>query len=498
MNLLAVIYRLFDFLHSACYNRNSRCSRIRSIGKRHMNRKNGFYMTEKDGVGMNHKKWNAVIFDMDGVLIDSEPLHAKADRRVLAEFGVKDLPGNFMDSYIGSTLRYVAGDLIRRFSLPITWQEYAREDQRILGEILEKEDYPPVPYVVDLIRDLHAHGIKLAVASSSLPEQVAKTVRDLGTADCFDVLVDGTMSANPKPAPDIFLLAARMLGEAPENCIVVEDSHNGALAGKAAGMMVFGYLNPHSGRQDLSAASVLIESFEEVNYAFCEREYDLFHGIPMVAARTARLEIRELTQEDIPDILDLYREDGLRYAMDQMPESEPAESEKLSAYIRNQYRFYGYGLWGIFTHDGRMAGYCGIQNRVIEGKPAMELSYLIHRDERRKGYGTEAVEAVLTFAEKVLGIRKVSALIDADNTASRKLAEHVGMVCRGTAVVYGREQLLYELEFPETADDTQQSREEADRRSLAAAEVKKALGDKSPVYGRRFHKQAGEGKGEKT
>ena len=105
---------------------------------------------------------------------------------------------------------------------------------------------------------------------------------------------------------------------------------------------------------------------------------------------------------------------------------------------------------------------------------------------------------LLTFAEKVLGIRKVSALIDADNTASRKLAEHVGMVCRGTAVVYGREQLLYELEFPETADDTQQSREEADRRSLAAAEVKKALGDKSPVYGRRFHKQAGEGKGEKT
>jgi HAD superfamily hydrolase (TIGR01509 family) len=119
--------------------------------------------------------------------------------------------------------------------------------------------------VRDFIRELHERGTKLAIASSSPLNVIVAVVKIFKLEEYFEVLVTGDMVEKSKPEPDIFLYAAEKLGAAPNECIVVEDSHNGARAAKKAGMKCIGYKNPSSGNQDISMADLVVETFSEVD-----------------------------------------------------------------------------------------------------------------------------------------------------------------------------------------------------------------------------------------
>ena len=212
----------------------------------------------------------AVIFDMDGVLVDSEPLHYEVNKITMMEkFGI-DLDYEYYKQYIGSTVMAMWKKIIKDFSIErYTSEELFDLSEEVKERLVDEKGYPEVPGVVDFVKSISGK-YKLAVASSSALVNIEKNVTKLGIKDDFSSLVTGLSVANPKPSPDIFLKAAELLGVEPSECIVVEDSCNGTRAAKAAGMACIGFINPGSGDQDLSAADYLFESFDNIDEGFLE------------------------------------------------------------------------------------------------------------------------------------------------------------------------------------------------------------------------------------
>ncbi len=177
---------------------------------------------------------DAVIFDMDGVLADSEPLHQHAIRLLLAEYGVDWTPDG-RDPTVGLTSLESFAIICERHAL--------RHDPRHLDALytarvlpLLRERVTPLPGVPDVPRALAARGLRLGLASSSGPAVIETTLTALGVRALFETVVSGVEVARGKPAPDVFLETARRLGVAPGACVVVEDSERGVSAARAAGM----------------------------------------------------------------------------------------------------------------------------------------------------------------------------------------------------------------------------------------------------------------------
>lgn len=211
--------------------------------------------------------FSAVIFDMDGVIVDSEPLHERAFREVFAELGYGDRHGIHFPDYYGRSDRVLWLDFIERHrpSQPLEMLTRLKED-RLLA-LLEAEEpiFPEVPNLVEAL----AVRSRLAVASGST-RAVIRTVlamRDLHRH--FPVAVSSQDVTRGKPDPDIFLLAAQKLGAEPACCVVIEDSAMGVAAAKAAGMRVIGITNSLPAEQ-LRQADAVVSSYAEIGRLLLE------------------------------------------------------------------------------------------------------------------------------------------------------------------------------------------------------------------------------------
>lgn len=213
------------------------------------------------------KELKAVIFDMDGVLVDSEPLHAKSFVIAMKEFGV-DITTEYNYRFIGSTALSMCEAVIDEFHLSITPEEILAANDIAIRKLVKEEGYTPIPYTKDLIKDLHKHKIKLAIASSSSEEQIQEVTKALGIHKYFHKFISGTNLEHSKPAPDIFIKALKELDVRASESIVIEDSMNGSIAAKKAGIPCIGFINENSGNQDLSTTNVQIKSFLDINYDF--------------------------------------------------------------------------------------------------------------------------------------------------------------------------------------------------------------------------------------
>jgi HAD superfamily hydrolase (TIGR01509 family) len=175
-----------------------------------------------------------VIFDMDGVLVDSEPLGYEAMRRVMARHGVAYTESE-NEQFLGVTTAESCRVLRARHGLAAGEGDLARQYLDCLLAMI-RERPRPMPGVPDVLAALRDAGYRLALASSAESEVIAANVTGLDLVRFFDAMVSGADVARGKPAPDVFLEAARRLELAPTACLVVEDSTNGLLAAKAAGM----------------------------------------------------------------------------------------------------------------------------------------------------------------------------------------------------------------------------------------------------------------------
>ena len=206
----------------------------------------------------------AVIFDMDGVLVDSQPYHFKADIETMSEYGViKDQ--KFYEAFAGTLTDNRMRTLRDMFGLDVPAEELIEKREKMILDIMANEDIKPVSGIPEFLRSIKALGLKTAVASSSGIELIKLVLDRLGIAVYFDSITSGNDVKRGKPSPDIFLLAAERIGAEPSECLVVEDSENGVKAAKSAGMKALGYINPTSGNQCLDMADVVTDDFRKVD-----------------------------------------------------------------------------------------------------------------------------------------------------------------------------------------------------------------------------------------
>lgn len=178
-----------------------------------------------------------LIFDCDGVLVDSEPLAAAELATAMRSLGAPVDQARVYDDYLGRSVRYVIQSALRDLSIDLApaMPGYA---ESLANRF--RHELRPIPGMAGVLAQLTGPR---AVASSSTPERLALTLGITGLARFFGSHVySATMVENGKPAPDLFLLAAERLGVAPKDCVVIEDSPAGIMAAKAAGMRVIGFL----------------------------------------------------------------------------------------------------------------------------------------------------------------------------------------------------------------------------------------------------------------
>ena len=175
---------------------------------------------------------NGAIFDMDGLMFDTEQVWQKNWRKIADEMNVT-LDESFK-SFICGTSGKLMNEVVERFYHVEDGAPIAAECIRRVHEDLASFT-PEKPGIHEILEFFKSQGVKMAVASSSSIDQIRKNLENTGTEEYFDALVSGLQLSNGKPAPDIFLKAAEMMGLDPTDCYVFEDAFNGVRAGYAAG-----------------------------------------------------------------------------------------------------------------------------------------------------------------------------------------------------------------------------------------------------------------------
>jgi HAD superfamily hydrolase (TIGR01509 family) len=210
--------------------------------------------------------WDLVIFDCDGVLIDSEPLAIRVEIALLAEHGIAITADEINERYCGVSMKTMLADLEARHGVPLG-DEFSHRHTDRLAALCENElrAMPGIEAVLDEIAG------KICIASSSAPERLRHTLGLVGLYRRFDPHVfSAIMVAHGKPAPDLFLHAAARMGAVPAGCAVIEDSVPGITAAVAAGMTAIGFIGGghcgagHADRLRSAGAALVIEAMPEL------------------------------------------------------------------------------------------------------------------------------------------------------------------------------------------------------------------------------------------
>lgn len=211
----------------------------------------------------------AVIFDMDGVIVDTILVHNIAEQKVLSDAGVK-LTLEEVRSYAGPPAEVWFREVLNKNNKSTDADELVDKKHEIMYGMLQKE-IPIMPGFPKLFNSLKKNRIRVALASGSQRRFVDFILSKLGVE--FDAVVTYEDVPNSKPHPDIFLAASKKLKVNPRNCLVIEDASYGVKAAKRAGMMCIGLINKNSGEQNLSEADLIIHSLNELTL---ERIQELF------------------------------------------------------------------------------------------------------------------------------------------------------------------------------------------------------------------------------
>ena len=217
--------------------------------------------------------------------------------------------------------------------------------------------------------------------------------------------------------------------------------------GKEYGIATMAYMNPEILNQNYSGVDMIVEGFEEVNANFLEKVWQRYHHLPWEIAKTKRCIIRELTLDDLDALFELYADEEItKYTESLYPYEEEKEFQR--AYINNMYRFYGYGMWLIFSKEtGELIGRAGLEHREYNGELELELGYVIGTKYQRQGYATEVCLRILGIAREVTDFSKINCLIEEENKASVCLAEKLGFACEEIVDMQGKRMRKYEYIF---------------------------------------------------
>jgi HAD superfamily hydrolase (TIGR01509 family) len=208
-------------------------------------------------------KYKAILFDMDGVLIDSEPLFLDAINRIVVEESQDPITEDENENnLIGTTVNQTWDRLKTLRTLTKSTHEYISRYDSVVKEVLSQR-LEPQPGVVDLLKECEARGLPKAVASSALREWVHLKLNSIGLQDYFETILGGDDVINGKPKPDIYLLAAERLGLNANECIAIEDSPVGIRAAVSSGAYTIAVKTYFTRNLDISHADMVLNSLEQ-------------------------------------------------------------------------------------------------------------------------------------------------------------------------------------------------------------------------------------------
>ncbi|MDO5520279.1 MAG: GNAT family N-acetyltransferase [bacterium] len=386
----------------------------------------------------------AVIFDMDGVIVDTEPQHLRALIKAGETFHAQ-LSYKYCEQFIGRHMDDLLRTVTKDYPQITNGQAFADLYNEYKITIRDEEGLIPIEGTINLIRSLHDYGVKVAIASSSEPYEINHVVKALSLESYVDALISGSMVAHSKPSPDIFLLAATTLDVSPEECIIIEDSMNGSIAASRANITCIGYQNKNSGNQDLSKTCCIYEDMMSLDYTAVLEEYNRTHGLPVDILSTDRLQIKELAVSDIKDLYQIYKQPGVTNYIPSLLSLEE-EEEKHAAYIKHVYNFYRFGLWGVYLKDSlTLIGRAGLQCIDIEDTTEIEIGYLIAPEYQHQGFASECIKAIIRYAKEFLELPSLVAVIHPENKASITLAHKFGFKFEATHNKNGINYSIYRL-----------------------------------------------------
>ncbi len=206
----------------------------------------------------------AVLFDMDGVIVNTEPVHKKSFFKMFEDFNI-NVPNDLYNSLLGSSTKQICEILIEKFNLDKTAEELTKVKQDYLKYyFLNGSELNLIEGVEELIKHYYDNGIKMVLASSANMTTINWVFERFDLDKYFIGKISGATLKESKPNPEIFIKASEIANEPKENCMVIEDSTNGILAAYRAGIFCSAYKSFHSKNQDYSKANILIEDYKEL------------------------------------------------------------------------------------------------------------------------------------------------------------------------------------------------------------------------------------------
>lgn len=209
----------------------------------------------------------AVIFDMDGVLVNSPIYVTQAFDQLLKEHGTSmaELEDGYNEGHRGRTLRDILGMIKDKTGTEIPYDEFSERASALQFDLMTKAGLTATPELRAFLDDLAKSGFKVAIATGSPRKRANWILEKLGLATEFDTIVALEDVTAHKPNPDIFLSAAAKLGLSPSDCVVIEDAAAGVEAGNRAGMTVVGYSEFNEHPETLSAADMVVADFGQLS-----------------------------------------------------------------------------------------------------------------------------------------------------------------------------------------------------------------------------------------
>lgn len=208
----------------------------------------------------------AVLFDMDGVIVDTEPLHRKAYYEMFDEVNISMTDLDY-EGYTGRSTLNICKRLCEHFQLSQPPESLVAIKRKHFKHIFENDnELALLDGVLELIKNYHCNGLNLVLASSASMTNINRIFKRFDLDQYFVAKLSGADLKASKPHPEIFLKAAKASGHQPQHCMVIEDSTNGIAAAKAAGIFCVGYKSVNTKSQDYSKADLVVNNFSHVSY----------------------------------------------------------------------------------------------------------------------------------------------------------------------------------------------------------------------------------------
>jgi len=212
------------------------------------------------------QRFKAVLFDMDGVIVDTEPLHKKAYHLMFEDYAL-DVSIDMYNGFTGQSTLNICKELVGHFNLECAPEELVKTKRKHFKYLFENDDdLQLIDGVFNLIKDYHKNGMTLILASSASMPNINRIFERFHLQSYFKAKFSGADLKQSKPHPEIFEKAADATGYLRQECFVIEDSTNGIKAAKGAGVYCIGFKSVHSKNQDYSLADMVISDFKEISF----------------------------------------------------------------------------------------------------------------------------------------------------------------------------------------------------------------------------------------